>query len=94
MTKHTPGPWRISYGQYGMKRDSRQYIVSESNKAVASVLSPNRKNPRERAANARLIAAAPKMLEVLKIARAHVSPALQPNIYKMMDDAIAKAEEQ
>ena len=86
MTKHTPGPWRTRY----IKTLNPAIAAAES--IVATVNSVNPQNPEERIANARLIAAAPDMLEALEVARAHVSPALQPNIYEMMDAAIDKAK--
>lgn len=42
--------------------------------------------------DAHLMAAAPDMLAALKLVRAHVSPAMQPIIYSVIDAALAKAE--
>lgn len=57
--KHTPGPW---------------YTRSDADDlAICKVLDPNRTWELERfEANARLIAAAPEMLEMLKTIREHV----------------------
>ena len=58
-TQPTPGPWKIDEG------DS-SYVVNAEGVAIAEVSNPAW--PREtEEANARLIAAAPKMLDVLRL---------------------------
>ena len=78
MTKRTPGPWTAK----------DVVVVNDENCRVAKTYGhyPLCET------NARLIAAAPDLLAALEVARSHVSPALQPNIYEMMDAAIAKAK--
>lgn len=66
-TKHTPGPWEINPRAKAM-------IMSESGRGIASaaVYSTNTGNGEhieENLANAKLIAAAPEMLEALKYAK-------------------------
>ena len=73
MSKHTPGPWCFSESDtYG---DTRFYVAQSANAPytpnysdvatlIAETVSSERKAIQE--ANARLIAAAPKMLEALK----------------------------
>ena len=66
MPAHTPGPW-VSYDNKVASRTIliRQYGVRpESGRAVARVFSQDAEG--ERNANARLIAAAPRMLEMVR----------------------------
>lgn len=84
--QHTPGPWRVTY-------DGTAYFVQEHLKT--EVLSVDEHgNPckwsKEREGNARLIAAAPDLLEALKATvadTAHSSPDLRNQALA----AIAKA---
>lgn len=66
MSKHTPGPW-INCQAVGQRLSSRR-IISDSNKistVVADVPDYGKTSASERHANARLIAAAPDLLEAL-----------------------------
>ena len=56
-TQHTPGPWEA---------DSDAYVVNEYNRVIADVFINDDDNREERAANARLIAAAPELLAALQ----------------------------
>ena len=56
---HTPGPW--DYDSFAL----REEIMSENNPLIATVCSVHCKKPEEMRANARLIAAAPELLEAL-----------------------------
>ena len=73
MPKHTPGPWR-SYGRFvatstpDVKTD-REIAACETSDGRAE-------------ANARLIAAAPKMLEALKAIEPWLSVAIQLEAFK------------
>ncbi len=58
-TKHTPGPWTM-FGQYSVMDHTGLYI-----KLVGGGEQPPFQ-PEEQEANARLIAAAPELLEVLE----------------------------
>ena len=61
MTKHTPGPWMICYWSDGGAR----YIGPDNTQWVARIAEDN--IPEDiRLANARLIAAAPDLLEALQ----------------------------
>ena len=69
MTKHTPGPWEaVSQGMgYGIQGDGRNHCVAFTNTASCSkaALRANVTKDEEEFANARLIAAAPELLEAL-----------------------------
>ena len=88
-TKFTQGPWRtqgwVPTWAYIPVKDARYNVVCS--------LYPNAGHyTREDVeANARLIAAAPDLYEALKIAYAHVSPAMQPTVYETMRAALSKA---
>jgi hypothetical protein len=61
MSKHTPGPWKVSHEANG------QWTIFAENYDVTSIPDdPDYGRPSEDPANARLIAAAPEMLEALK----------------------------
>ena len=65
MSKHTPGPWESA--RNNSHRGSIATIHGCSNKDWVEVWSPNMWGPEEvNEANARLIAAAPELLEALK----------------------------
>lgn len=64
MSTHTPGPWALSHvcgGNYTVLPESHKKHASH---AIASV---HENHGEENAANARLIAAAPELLEALKV---------------------------
>lgn len=52
--KHTPGPWNVAFGEDGL-------VIDAPESGICTVDSPLS----ERAANAKLIAAAPDLLEAL-----------------------------
>lgn len=60
MSKHTPGPWKVSSG------DSLG-IVDANGEYVSNAVGNFKDNLDEMLANARLISAAPDMLEALKL---------------------------
>ena len=64
MTNHTPGPWHVYDSRF---REVNGAIMDAAGNKVASVYGPTTE---ELDANARLIAAAPKLLEALKAASA------------------------
>ena len=85
-TRHTPGPW--AFGLYG---PSDEWVrVAETGDAVVMV----GHNQPERAANARLIAAAPELLGACKAALAAFNATGKPHspAADACRDAIAKAE--
>ena len=93
-TKHTQGPWRINkYGSIGAGERGTEPIVA----IVEPFYSVDRRHG-DHAANARLIAAAPDMLEALTalLARFDDNPELSELIGRVEIEraraAIAKAE--
>lgn len=72
--KHTPGPWRVSGSQPGM-------IIDAADRPIARTQYPGKK-PRavgNCSANARLIAAAPELLEALHEGRRAIGDHHAPN---------------
>ena len=57
MSKHTPGPWAT---------DGGDTVVAMGNQIVVTAPAPDGASREEMKANARLIAAAPELLEALK----------------------------
>lgn len=92
MSKHTPGPWQLDPRPEDIINGTEAYGVRESEDhaplAVVYADAPESK------ANARLIAAAPEMLETLELARkALYSNNLQriKGTYEVIERIIAKA---
>ena len=80
MSKHTPGPWHID--PIKAHANGNRRIIAEQCTPVAVV-------PEHLAADARLIAAAPDLLEALTKAATMLHPDLDE--YKAVRAAIAKA---
>lgn len=95
---HTPGPWKTnSYGDtIFCFIDSRQEWIAYMNDADFRYQSLSEEEAEEeQRANARLIAAAPELLEVAREAKGKwfSSPAgRDPELHKRLSEAIAKAE--
>ena len=95
MSKHTPGPWEVSHGGHGSPRGFviDEYFVLNRTVAddvaiAADIVDPATQMPSE--ANARLIAAAPDLLEVLE--RIVASSSLtDTQLWAEARDAVAKA---
>ncbi len=88
MSKHTPGPW----GQLGRKRNEHKTIPLRAIYCEAlgyhvAFVSDDRDG--ETRANARLIAAAPDMLDMLK--RLHKAGGIWPDLLPALQAVIAKA---
>ena len=86
MSKHSPGPWIIV-------RDRERGLFIKDEKHSLHIASMPRWGPThdvESASNARLIAAAPEMLSVLKALIGEES--LPGSGYRIAKDVIAKAE--
>jgi len=79
MTKHTQGPWHVAAGTG---------IYDRHNRLIAAIHSPL---PQPCEANARLIAAAPDLLEALEEAAASLEDAGKREAAGMARVAIAKA---
>lgn len=99
MTKHTPGPWTREEGQR-FRHDQSAGIKAADGLFVATALDKNRIDlDAEVEANARLIAAAPELLDALKSALLELER-INKNIYVLVDHfvieeirgAIAKAK--
>jgi len=87
MTAHTPGPWEIrvdtgEYGIYHLEGPGPGYRHDDVRDREA-----------EDQANADLIAAAPELLEALKIAEVHLGwgDVTLENVHRIVRNAIAKA---
>lgn len=108
MTKHTPGPWRVSYGvarRPGIDNFPLA-IRSEAGEHIIETASPDAPtfgcSPSEARANARLIAAAPELLAICQEMEAHMRvqtgktgeahAAEGHDIRRRMNEIIAKAE--
>ena len=109
--EHTPGPWEVG-GKVGLYCDDVQITSNKEPVAIAvprrsyDIMSLARRSPAELAANARLIASAPELLEALAgcadalreagkdFAQAN-KLAVRPNLYELHERsaraAIAKA---
>lgn len=72
MTKHTPAPWKVQEPRHFPNRENTHLFIVSNNTLVS--IMPELQNDRlnESAANARLIAAAPELLEALKLANKHL----------------------
>lgn len=67
MSKHTPGPWRVETEETVSVRDRKDGSVATLGWLSNRMAGP-RRSSQEVQANARLIAAAPELLEALKLA--------------------------
>lgn len=63
MTKHTPAPWKV-HNNIGKK--SEIGIIADEAPCIICTMSNAKEWPNEAEANARLIAAAPELLDALK----------------------------
>lgn len=86
MTQHTPGPWKIvtSWGDYMVEGPNKEEIIWQDG---------NYDTPTIKLEDARLIAAAPDLLEALKAARRFVVTSHEAVCTELddIDAAIAKA---
>lgn len=94
MSQHTPGPWLVDAEHAGLfEQDQARFWINASGTHVAYVDGPRND---ERTANARLIAAAPDLLEALQAcdeAMAYMSEYDIPlHLPFRVKAAIAKAE--
>jgi hypothetical protein len=90
MTKHTPGPWQAKAGL------SRWNVTTTGQPRTFNIAAINTDRP-EQAANARLIAAAPELLEALEACAEYGAitwehdPESEPTCYQQARAVIAKA---
>ena len=88
-TKHTPGPWTVSPSA---KASTLTRVFDKTGKLVASANGPGLSEGGEAESNARLIAAAPDMLQALLVLRSYFEGKGQiPNALAPAIAAIAKA---
>ena len=87
--KHTPGPWHFTEGGSQKKGDYYAHIGAETSMTILA--SMNEHHPAA-GANARLIAAAPEMLEALVTALPYIEAAEEEEAYK--PGAVAKVTKQ
>jgi len=101
MTKHTPGPWRINhhshiYGELWLSVLDGAFDITHNGAAKPCVVACSRysaMSDEENLANARLIAAAPELLEALKEAvQVCKSAGSLPIVWEKWKQIIAKAE--
>ena len=101
MTKHTPGPWQIGYDYDGsISVDSvnpvRINLTTAGTVVIADICEHKDAEHFSSEANARLIAAAPEMLEALQLCRWHMyehASNTPDNAFEKLCAAIAKATE-
>jgi hypothetical protein len=82
MTQHTPGPWTVN-GPWHIQADTtydeyKQYGYAP--KVVAQIVQGHNISLDEREANAALIAAAPAMLEALKVALEDINKVIEDDV--------------
>ena len=90
VSKHTPGPWKARLDETYTIRDSNEDRIAQS----TFLCRRGRRHSDEVAANTRLMAAAPDMLEILRDIRVTL-PGLdgdKGNLFDRVRAAIAKAE--
>jgi hypothetical protein len=87
---HTPGPWT-----YHADGEANHYTLMRSDGGwLISFLHNGEQWTLTQEANARLMAAAPEMLEALKNLENDDGSTMPPSAWKLVQDAIAKAEGQ
>ena len=93
MSKHTPAPWKLRRAESSLEHD---FILHAGPHIIAwSVPRADRSNTRKKSehiANAKLIAAAPVLLEALKAVMAQTNSAELAAAFDMARAAITKAE--
>lgn len=88
--KHTQGKWYVS----DIPQEGGCYIYTDNNRfsAIARVYKGNNPHAAEAEANARLIAAAPDLLEALDTAVQYIDAKRYPELMQMCEAAISKAK--
>jgi hypothetical protein len=100
MSKHTPGPWDSIARLSGSENHKGYRVVSASRRHLVADVIPVDEDGNEGGANARLIAAAPELLNALCSLLRHVERAREQVLFSVGDDgpeafaraAIAKAK--
>jgi hypothetical protein len=75
MSKHTPGPWKAEVDHVVARRfiDGKLIILNDGN-SIAKVFGP------DKAANSRIIATAPELLQMLREARKAIASLLEDGL--------------
>lgn len=94
MTGHTPGPWSRSWVYGGIRHlnknvDYDAFWFPDDGEDQEAANIPNVRNHE---ADADLIAAAPDLLAALRTVRDALAPLKRPDLWRLVDAAIAKAE--
>lgn len=87
MSKHTPGPWRLIDVS---EPDYIKEVLSDDGRCIAEVIESDK--PETVWANARLIAAAPELLEVLEKVQAWMNGGNDDELAYEIDLALTKAK--
>lgn len=97
---HTKGPWRIDVHEGHQEIENRTVVTVNGGKAVASIarFNPHEVHKDEQKSNAKLIAAAPDLLEAcLKVTESELGCApsvdYMDKLKKICEQAIKKATE-
>jgi len=85
MTKHTPAPWKFKDTGASAK------IISADGGTIATIIVTSKGTPEEKKANARLIAAAPELLEAAQKALDDCVDLIGTEAGYALEAAIAKA---
>jgi len=98
MSKHTPGPWKVAGGPSWEETEACYHIVDSKKGWVAQLWNKYEedfKSREESKANARLIAAAPEMLEALEKVKEYIEHSMNYGILagvpEFVESAIKKA---
>jgi hypothetical protein len=93
MTKHTPGPWRVSSDEDGVSIRMGSTLRDLSYYDNADLWTCESDEEDEAAmANAHLMAAAPDMLEALENLENDDGTTMPPSAWELVQTAIAKAK--
>jgi hypothetical protein len=92
--KHTPGPWKFDKVAYGQDLTYHIQTVDQShrNTYIGDVGGGLQFNA-EITANAKLIAAAPDLLEVVRMLSSHSALENEPSLKFLIQKALEKAEQ-
>ena len=93
---HTPGPWKVAENLFGNTASYEVYANVETKSGKGGYTRICQITPRDQKANARLIAAAPELLEALeRLAYICTLPGVYPHVeghVELARAAIAKAK--
>lgn len=93
MKKHTPGPWNVMFQGSEGKENAKYWIMGGDGLTVVTIIQAGKSEPAKE--NARLVSAAPELLEACKEALAHFDKYTSGIVIDAKDSlrmAIAKTE--